>query len=233
MILSEKGALVIPAPSVKAKGKQPHEKVLTEGFARLSLLELVQVILDNGTIGKGPSDVAQRVAHGYGDKGLASLKDPIQVAEVFDIPLQNARRIVAAVELGRRFFDRASGRASRVRNAKEVSLYVHDMHEFPRECLRGIYVNGQHQIVHEELLSMGTLDSNLTHPREIFRPALEHSASGIILVHNHPSGFIEASPADIEVTKQLVEAGKLMGVAILDHVIVGKGKYGSVPVIYE
>jgi DNA repair protein RadC len=107
------------------------------------------------------------------------------------------------------------------------------MHELPKEYLRGIYLNAHHRVIHDEVLSMGTLDANIIHPREVFRPALEYGAAAVILVHNHPSGVVTPSAADIEVTKQLIEAGKIMGIALIDHVVVGKGKHASVPVAYE
>jgi DNA repair protein RadC len=80
---------------------------------------------------------------------------------------------------------------------------------------------------------MGTLDANLVHPREVFKPGIEYGASAVILVHNHPSGVVTPSTADIEITKQLIQAGNIIGISLVDHVIVGKGKYASVPVIYQ
>ena len=107
------------------------------------------------------------------------------------------------------------------------------MHELTKEHLRGIYLNNHHRVVHDEVLSMGTLDANLIHPREVFKPAVEYGASAVILVHNHPSGVVTPSVSDIDITKQLVDAGRIMGVSLIDHVIVGGGKYASVPVSYE
>ncbi|MDB5186431.1 MAG: hypothetical protein JWL85_954, partial [Candidatus Saccharibacteria bacterium] len=85
-----------------------------------------------------------------------------------------------------------------------------------------------YQLIHEEVISVGGLTANILHPREVFQPAIEYAAAAIIIAHNHPSGNVEPTEADIDVTKQLVEAGKLMGIDILDHLIVGNGGYKSI-----
>jgi DNA repair protein RadC len=82
--------------------------------------------------------------------------------------------------------------------------------------------------VHDEVISIGTLNANLIHPREVFKPAIENGAAAVILAHNHPSGVVKPSEADIEVTSQLVEVGKIVGIPLIDHVIIGKGKFTSV-----
>ena len=120
-----------------------------------------------------------------------------------------------------------------IRNAKEVSEHVPELHDMSKECLRALYLNSRHQIVYDEVVSLGTLDATLISPREVFLPALINGANGIILVHNHPSGEVTPSQADIDVTKQLIEAGKILGIALIDHVIVAHGKHASVPCDYE
>lgn len=212
---------------------KPREKLAQHGPSMLSIVELVAIILNTGTIKEDVLTMASRIIREYGEKSFASFDDPQKLSQEAGIPLGKACQIVASSELGRRFFKRTGGRNVSIRNAKDVSSYVRDMHDLPKEYLRGIYVNGHHRVVHDEVLSMGTLDANIIHPREVFKPALEYGAAAVILVHNHPSGMVMASAADIEITKQLVSAGKIMGVSLIDHVIVGKGKYTSVPVIYE
>src|SRR5690606_29005623 len=110
--------------------------------------------------------------------------------------------------------------------------YVADLRRLPKEHLRGLYLNGHYKVVRDEVISIGTVDANLVHPREVFRPALEHAAAAVILVHNHPSGVTQASRADIQVTEQLIEAGRLLGIELVDHVIVTKDAYASVPAPY-
>jgi len=109
---------------------------------------------------------------------------------------------------------------------------VKDMRELPKENLRGIYLNAHHKVIHDEIISIGTVDSNIIHPREVFKPALEYSAVAVILVHNHPSGEINPSQADRDITEQLIKVGKILGIDLLDHVIVTKDNFFSIPVQY-
>lgn len=212
---------------------KPREKMIAHGPGGLSIVELVAVILNTGTVREDVLSMSSRIIREYGEKSFASFDDPKKMSDELDIPIVKACQIVASSELGRRFYKKAGGRGVSVRNAKDVSAYVRDMHDLPKEYLRGIYLNNHHKVVHDEVLSMGTLDANLIHPREVFKPALEYGASAVILVHNHPSGVVTPSASDIDITKQLIEAGRIMGISLVDHVIVGKGKYVSVPVIYE
>ncbi|MEN9621870.1 MAG: hypothetical protein RLZZ67_304 [Candidatus Parcubacteria bacterium] len=212
---------------------KPREKLIVHGPGMLTVVELLAVILNTGTVKEDVLMMASRIIREYGEKSFASFDDASKISEKLNIPIIKACQMVASSELGRRFFKKSGGRNISVRNAKEVSLYVRDMHALPKEYLRGIYVNNHHQIIHDEVLSMGTIDANIVHPREVFKPAFEYGASAVILVHNHPSGVITPSQADIDITKQLVGAGKIMGIALIDHVIVGKGKFVSVPVLYD
>jgi len=107
------------------------------------------------------------------------------------------------------------------------------MRALSKEHLRGIYLNAHYKVIHDEVISIGTVDANIIHPREVFRPAVERSAVAVILVHNHPSGVVEPSDADVAITKQLIQAGKLLGVDLIDHVIVTKDKFLSIPVEYH
>lgn len=210
--------------------KPLSERLVKEGVTKLTLAELVSIILEMAPNQKAN---ASRLAGEYGEKWLGGLRDANKASIEIGIPLPQACQLVAACELGRRFSVRPGTRSVILRNAKDVSNYVHDMHRLFRECLRVIYINNRHRIVHDEVVSLGTADANLTDPKEIFRAAIQFEACAIILVHNHPSGDVTPSPADIEVTSQVVAAGKLIGVAVVDHVIVANGKFCSVPVKYE
>ena len=120
-----------------------------------------------------------------------------------------------------------------VRTAEDVFEHAKDMRGLPKEHLRGIYLNAHYKVIHDEVISIGTVDTNIVHPREVFKPALEYSAAAVILAHNHPSGELEASPADVAVTRQLVEAGRMLGIPLIDHVIVTREGFRSVPGDYQ
>jgi DNA repair protein RadC len=215
------------------EAERPREKLLSYGPSALTTTELVAVLLNTGTVKEEVLAMSGRIIREYGEKSFASADNPKKISETLDIPIVKACQIVASSELGRRFYKRPGGRSAKVRSAKDVSNHVRDMHDLPKECLRGLYMNNHHQIIHDEVLSMGTLDANIVHPREVWKPAIEYGASAVILVHNHPSGAVVPSEPDMEITRQLVEAGKIMGIPLLDHVIVGRGKHVSIPVNYE
>ena len=158
--------------------------------------------------------------------------DPARFAREVGLPVGKSMQIVAASELGRRFFAKNDIASPVVRTARDVYEYVVDMRSLPKEHLRGLYLNGHYKVIRDEVISIGTVDANMVHPREVFRPALEYAAAAVILVHNHPSGVTEASAADIAVTQQLIEAGALLGIEVVDHVIVTKNSYASVPATY-
>jgi len=212
---------------------KPREKMLAHGPRVLSIVELMAVLLNTGTVKEDVLMMASRIIREYGEKSFASYDNAQKISDELSIPLVKACQIVASSELGRRFYKRTGGRNISIRNARDVSEYVQDMHHLPKEYLRGLYLNNHHQLIHDEVLSMGTIDANIINPREVFKPAFEYGASAVILVHNHPSGVVTASQADKEVTEQLVAASKVLGLSLIDHVIVGKGKYVSVEAIYE
>jgi DNA repair protein RadC len=115
-----------------------------------------------------------------------------------------------------------------VRNAKQAYQYFKDMGDNQKEQLRGLYLNSRYQVIRDEVISVGSLTSNIVHPREVFRPAIEYGAIAVILAHNHPSGRLEPTMADLEITEQLVSAGKLLGIDLLDHLIITSSRHVSI-----
>jgi len=139
-------------------------------------------------------------------------------------PVQ-ACQVVAAFELGKRLF----GRSTEIflRSPEEVFEYAKDMARLKKEHLRGLYLDTRNKLIRDEVIAIGTLNASLAHPREIFHPAIESHAAGIILVHNHPSGDSSPSNDDIELTMQVYEASKIIEIDVLDHVIIGSRDYRS------
>jgi DNA repair protein RadC len=169
----------------------------------------------------------------YGNTNISYQLNPKKLADTFDIPLTKACQIVACFELGKRFYSKNTGNVKTIRTARQAFEYLSDMRSLQKEQLRGIYLNSRHRIVHDEVISIGSLTANIVHPREVFKPALEHSAVALILAHNHPSGSTKPTHADIETTKQLIEAGDVLGIKILDHIIITKNSFKSIPVDYS
>ncbi|HVN26709.1 MAG TPA: DNA repair protein RadC [Candidatus Paceibacterota bacterium] len=214
--------------------EKPREKLIKFGPQALSIAELLAVLLNVGTKKEEILTMSRRLLKEYGDSAIIHQKDPMKVKELLGIPLVKSCQLVACFELGRRFFrNPASGKPVVLRTASQVYEYLKDMRDLSKEHLRGLYLDNHYRLIHDEIISIGSLTSNVIHPREVFRPALEYAASAVILAHNHPSGVAKASEADIAVTQQIVEAGRILGIGLLDHVIITKTKYGSIPVDYS
>ena len=212
--------------------EKPREKLAKYGPQALSTKELLAVLLNIGTVKEGVLAMSERIAREYGEKSIMAATDAKKLAEDLDIPIVRASQIVASAELGRRFYKKNDASAPTIRTARDVFNYVTDMRDLPKEHLRGIYLNAHYKVIRDEIISIGTVDTNIIHPREVFRPALEYAAAAVILVHNHPSGITEASDADLAITAQIVAAGKLIGIDLIDHVIVTRDSFASVPVDY-
>ncbi|MDE2018876.1 MAG: DNA repair protein RadC [Patescibacteria group bacterium] len=214
--------------------EKPREKLLKYGPGHLSAVELFAVLLNVGTMKEDVLSMSRRLIKEYGDTGIANQKDPKKLESMLGIPLAKACQVVACFELGRRFFQSPTPtKPAAIRTPSQVFEYLKEMRDLPKEHLRGIYLDSHYQVIHNELISVGSLNSNIIHPREVFRPALEFSASAIILAHNHPSGIAKASEQDILITRQIIEAGKILGISVLDHVIIAKENFESVPVEYN
>jgi DNA repair protein RadC len=208
--------------------EKPREKMQQAGPANLSVAELVAILWGVGTRREDVLAMAHRTLKEYGEKAIGNELDAERLAETADIPLGKATQLIAAFELGRRFHATAAGRPVQVRNAKQAHVYLKDMGESQKEQLRGLYLNSRYQVIHDEIISVGSLTSNIVHPREVYQPAIERGAVAIIIAHNHPSGRLEPTMADIQITEQLITAGDILGIELLDHLVVTSAKYVSV-----
>jgi DNA repair protein RadC len=206
---------------------RPRERLLELGPNNLSVAELVAIIWGVGTAKEDVLAMAQRTLKEYGDKAISSELNPRRLAETADIPLTKACQIIAGFELGRRFYSSQAGRPAQVRNAKQAYQYLKTMGTSQKEQLRGLYLNSRYQVIHDEVISVGSLTSNIVHPREVFQPAIERGAVAIILAHNHPSGRLEATIHDVKITEQLVTAGEVLGIELLDHLIITSTRFSS------
>jgi DNA repair protein RadC len=213
--------------------QKPREKMILHGPGALTTKELLAAILNTGSTKEEVLAMSTRIMNEYGERSIMNARNPSKLATDADIPIGKATQIVAVAELGRRFFQKNSAATPVVRTAKEVFEYVQDMRELSKEHLRGIYLNTHYKVIHDETISIGTVDANIIHPREVFKPALEYSAAGVILVHNHPSGSSEPSESDRQVTEQLIAAGSILGIELVDHVIVTKEAFASIPAHYS
>ena len=207
---------------------KPREKLMKVGVSTLSMSELVAVILGFGTKKEEVLAMSSRIIREYGEKNIANQTCPKTLSKDLDIPIVKACQLTACFELGRRFFKNNGNGKTIIRTPKHVYDYLKDMRDLPKEHLRGIYLNSHSQVIHDEIISIGSLTSNIVHPREVFKPALDYSAAAVVLAHNHPSGICKPSNSDIEITNQLLKAGKILGIDLLDHVVITKNKFTSI-----
>ncbi len=212
-----------------APQERPREKMIQNGPAALSNAELLAILIRTGTRDLSALDLANRVLS-LSDQGLGHLGacSPEDLAAVTGIGPSKACQILAGVELGRRM-TRARLMSPRVLNhPREVAAYlVEDMKDLRQEWFRILLLNNRKQVLGYETVSVGTLNASLVHPRDVFEKAIRRNAATILLVHNHPSGNPHPSPEDCALTARLTQAGALMGIEVVDHVIVGNGTYYS------
>lgn len=202
--------------------------MLREGPQFMNIAELWAIVLNLGTKKEDILSMSNRIIKEYGERSITRETNPKKLALELAIPIGKATQIIAVIELGKRLFERNPSGAKIIRTAQDVYDYTKNMWDLPKEHLRGIYLNSHYKVIHDEVISIGTIDANIIHPREVFRPALEYTAAAVILVHNHPSGNLEPSSDDVTITEQLIQASKLLGIDLVDHVIVSSQGFKSI-----
>jgi DNA repair protein RadC len=227
-LLSEDGQLKTYTLKLRdlPEEERPRERLLKHGVAALSSPELLAILLTTGTKKEDVLSLSKRILKEYGEKGLAFERNPKNLAEL-DIPPTKASQIIACFELGRRFFDKQEHSAPLIRTSKQAYEYLEDMGKLSKEHLLGLYLNSRFRIIHDEVISIGNLTANIIHPREVFQPAIERGAVAVIIAHNHPSGSSLPTKSDRIITEQLVSAGAILGIELLDHLVIGKNSFSS------
>lgn len=197
------------------------------GPANLTVTELIAVLWGVGTRKEEVLSMAHRVLREYGEKAILHESSPQQMAEALNIPLVKACQIIASFEIGRRFFDQQGGGPVFIRNTEQAYDYLRGMGSSQKEQLRGLYLSSRYEVIYDEVISIGSLTASIIHPREVFAPALSHSAVAVIIAHNHPSGSTQPTADDQAVTIQLKAAGQILGIDLLDHLIITHNDYLS------
>lgn len=213
--------------------RKPREKLIKQGPESLSVQELLAVILNVGSKNEDVLTMSHRIIREYGEKSIIAEKNVEKLSLDLNIPIIKACQIIACGEIGRRFYEKNKLGFTVIRNAKDVYDYLIDMRSLPKEHLRGLYLNSHNRIIHDEVISIGTINTNIIHPREVFRPGIEYTSAAVVLAHNHPSGVCTPSAQDIEVTEQIIQAGKVLGINVLDHVIITKDSFVSISANYN
>ncbi|KPV43227.1 RadC family protein [Alicyclobacillus ferrooxydans] len=206
----------------------PRERLLEQGPAALRNDELLAIVLQSGNRNVPVLELANRVLRQA--NGLLGLLDVTveELMAVQGIGVAKALQIAACVEIGRRIVRSPGENKHQIRCAEDAAEYVMDrMRHLKKEHFFILHLDTKHRLIGEEIVSVGSLDASIVHPREIFKSAVKKSASAILCLHNHPSGDPTPSPEDKAVTARLCEVGRILGIDVLDHIVVGDGRYVS------
>ncbi|MGI6331803.1 MAG: RadC family protein [Zhaonellaceae bacterium] len=207
---------------------RPRERLQKTGPGSLSDAELLAIILGSGSRKESALALATRILRE--GEGLAFLANATleELLKLKGIGMAKATQIKAAVELGKRLMAYRREEKISISTPQDAALILmEDMKFLDREYFKVMLLNTKNHCTSIETISIGTLNASLVHPREVFKLAVKKSAASLILAHNHPSGDSKPSKEDIEITKRLVEAGKIMGIEVLDHIILGNGSFTS------
>lgn len=207
---------------------RPRERLLKEGVQALTDIELLAILLRTGSPGGSVLELAAVVLNHF-----RSLRELLQasieeLSNIKGIGPAKAAQVKAALEFGRRVTEQKIDDRAVIRHPEDAAdLVMEEMRSLDREQFRALLLNTKHQLIGREIISIGTLNSSMAHPRELFKNAIKRSAAAMILVHNHPSGDPAPSQEDIGITKRMMEAGGIIGIEILDHLIVGDNRFVS------
>lgn len=210
--------------------ERPREKLLTLGAKALSNVELLAILLHSGTRKKSVFELSQEILAKYKEDGLASLvnSSPKELISIKGLGLAKVTTLLAAIELGLRLAKKPSAQKLAIKRPLDVVNYVMPRLRYEKkEHFAILLLDTKNQIIAFPDISIGSLNASIVQPREVFRCAINHFASSMILVHNHPSGDPSPSMEDIHITKKLIAGSKILDIEILDHIIVGDNKFTS------
>ncbi|MCY8959410.1 RadC family protein [Bacillus atrophaeus] len=210
------------------ENEKPRERLLQYGAENLANNELLAILLRTGTKKESVMDLSNRLLHSF--EGLRLLKEASveELSGISGIGLVKAVQILAAMELGSRIHKFANEEKYVVRSPEDGANFVmEDMRFLTQEHFVCLYLNTKNEVIHKRTIFIGSLNSSIVHPREVFKEAFKRSAASFICIHNHPSGDPTPSREDIEVTRRLFECGNLIGIELLDHLVIGDKKFVS------
>lgn len=209
--------------------ERPREKLVRYGVEALSNSELLAILLRTGTKDASAITLANRIL-ALEREGLSYLCNCTaeELSEIPGIGTAKSSQIIAAIELGRRIATKPKEKRVNIKSPNDVaSLFIEEMRYLKKEFFKVLLLNTKNEIIRIENISIGSLNSSVVHPREVFCSAVRKSACSVVFIHNHPSGNPAPSQTDIDITKRLVEAGDILGIKVLDHLIIGDGIYIS------
>lgn len=201
--------------------ERPREKLIAKGPENLQTTDLIAILLRTGNSKMNVIELSQKILKKYPLQKLIEISYT-DLTGIKGIDAGKACSLLAAFELSKRAFQMDKQNLPFVQNPQDAIGLLSDLSKYRKEHFVVLYLNARNQVIERETVSVGTLTGTMIHPREVFEPAVRNLAAQIILAHNHPSGHLEPSDEDEIITKRLIEAGKIMGIDIMDHVIVTK-----------
>ena len=208
---------------------RPREKMAANGAAALTDAELIAILLRTGTTEKSAIDIASEMtADGGLYKRLAGITRLNELTNIKGLGQAKAATVLAALEIGRRIASAKPIEKIHLSCPQDVAEFLMPRLRYAaREQFVVILLNGKNKVIGTEVVSEGSLSNSIVHPREVYAPALLHHAAAIMVAHNHPSGDPKPSDEDKEITRLLERSGKVLGISLIDHVIIGDGNYYS------
>ena len=209
-----------------SKADLPRERLDRCGAEALKDYELLAIILGTGYRGCGVLEVARAVLEAHPKEDLMTM-DARQLSRLKGLGNAKASILVASFELARRALDKGLGVLPVISSPAEIVPMLADIKDQRKEYFVCLYLNARNQVIHREVVSIGSLSASIVHPREVFQAGVANSAASVILAHNHPSGDVSPSKDDIDLTLRLVKAGQIMGIEVLDHIIMAANDFLS------
>ena len=209
--------------------EKPREKLLREGSDRLSTTEILAILINSGTKEISALEIAAQLLS-IDTRGVRFLAEcsPEELGRIKGMGQAKICTVLAAVELGKRIAAAPVRDRNLIRSSSDIAdLFMEKMRYYKKEHFVSLMINAKGEIIEETEVSIGDLCSSSTHPREVFVDAVKRSAGSVVFLHNHPSGDPSPSDTDIQTTKRLIEAGTILGIPVLDHIIIGDGIYVS------
>ncbi len=204
----------------------PREKLERLGPEALRDEELLAILLRTGYEGRNVLEISRGIIKRYPVNKLVDM-DLKELTTIKGIGQAKAAGLVAGFELAKRGLNQGIGIEPSITSPVDVLGFLTDIKDRRKEYFVALFLNARNQVICREDVSVGSLNASLVHPREVFAPAVGSSAASVILAHNHPSGDVTPSREDIELTRRMVQAGEIMGIEVLDHLIVGSERFLS------
>ncbi|MFA5073052.1 MAG: DNA repair protein RadC [Nitrospirota bacterium] len=207
--------------------ERPRERLMAQGAGVLSDAHLLAVIIRSGKAGRTAVDLGRELLEHFGSLSCIEQASIKEICAIQGIGPAKAAEIKAAIELGRRYQKPKLAGTSFCSSQDVACYYRPRMKELKQETFRCALLDTKNRIIREEVVSIGSLSASLVHPRDSFKAAIRESAAAVIFIHNHPSGDVKPSQEDMLLTKRLVQAGDVLGIQVLDHVIIGDAAHFS------